>query len=301
MPSAAEIPAGQPGASGREPLRVVILTSGGREGVLVLDALRRYGVVPAAVIVHTDDSLRACFRNHSTRARLAELPLVPLRFLRRRLRPRFSRGILIGAPVMPTRALNSRRMRRDLARTRPDILVLAGTGIVSADVLAIPRLATLNVHPGLLPWARGNGVVEHSILRGVAVGMTCYVVDTGIDTGAIVRRRLLDVTQVEPSLTDIEQAGLRAGANLLAEVIRDSIAAAAMPATTIQTERFPLCQWLPVEQRGEVDALVAAGRARELFDEWAPLADGVTGDLPESAVVPRSLSIRSLQPRGAST
>src|SRR5688572_15412265 len=56
------------------------------------------------------------------------------------------------------------RLPRTLVRARPDVLVLAGTGIVPPAILRIPAMATLNAHPGLLPWIRGVCPLEHALL-----------------------------------------------------------------------------------------------------------------------------------------
>jgi hypothetical protein len=268
-----------------DPLRVVVLTFGGY-GLLVLDALRSRGVVPAAVVLESHAELRECFHKRTRLGRLAEVPLVPLRSLWRRIRPRLRRELRIGAPVLPTGLLNSAWMRRDLARLRPDILVLAGTGIVSPELLSIPRAATLNAHPALLPWVRGNSVVAHSILKGIALGATCHVVDPGIDTGPVLRRRLMDVTRVEPSLAALEIASLAEAAQLLADVVADAVRDGRLPSASPQEERFPLCRTMGAEARAEADRLMRAGRARALFERWSQLAPTGSGDLPVRVVAP---------------
>lgn len=93
--------------------------------------------------------------------------------------------------VTVTGSLNDRQMVSDVRAARPDYLVLAGLGIVSAEVLAVPTRGTLNVHPALLPWVRGVGVIERSIERRVPVGVTAHHVDAGVDTGALIRRELV--------------------------------------------------------------------------------------------------------------
>jgi methionyl-tRNA formyltransferase len=75
-----------------------------------------------------------------------------------------------------------------------DILLLGGVPIIRANVLAAPKLCTLNVHMGLLPKFRGVNVAEWSIFCGAPVGVTVHQVDPGVDTGAILYREEIDVS-----------------------------------------------------------------------------------------------------------
>ena len=78
-----------------------------------------------------------------------------------------------------------------LRRGQPDLCLLAQSGIVPPAVLAVPSLATLNAHPGLLPHHRGLDTELWAIYeqRFDLVGATLHVVDPGIDTGPILERR----------------------------------------------------------------------------------------------------------------
>lgn len=270
----------------REPIRVVVLTVGGRFGVLALHALRSRGITPVGIVLEAHPALRDCFHKRTVRGRLAELPLVPLRSAWRRWGPRMRSDLKAGAPVIVSGPRNSARMRADLARLRPDLIVLAGIGIVSNELLTIPRLGTVNMHLGLLPWVRGNDVIAHSILRGVPPGLTCHLVDPGIDTGPILVRRLLDAARPEMSLAGLEAASVIAGAELLAEIVAAIATSGRLPTATVQQERFPLCRFLDAASRAEADALIRAGRARALFDAWAPLTAGEDWDLPADVSVP---------------
>jgi folate-dependent phosphoribosylglycinamide formyltransferase PurN len=81
---------------------------------------------------------------------------------------------------------NGQDCRQALATLGVDILVLAGAPIVRANILAVPRLGTLNAHQGTLPQYRGMNVIEWAIFEGSAPSVTVHFVDPGIDTGDIV-------------------------------------------------------------------------------------------------------------------
>lgn len=72
---------------------------------------------------------------------------------------------------------------------QPDILLLAESGIVPRSVLAVPRIATLNAHPGILPEFRGLDPELWAIEKGCPdrLGCTLHLVDAGVDTGPIIR------------------------------------------------------------------------------------------------------------------
>jgi len=258
-----------PGAVRDLPLRVVVLTVGGRFGVLALRALRARGIIPQGVVVEAHPALRDCFHKRTPAGRLAEIPLALMRSIWRRLRPRLRRDLRVGASVIVSGPLDSARMREDLDRLSPDLLVLGGVGILSQDLLSIPRLGTVNVHLALLPWVRGNDVIAHSMLRDVAIGSTCHLVDAGIDTGPILTRRLLDLARVEASLAAIEEASVVAAAEHLADVVQQTVGAGRLPVAVPQQERFPLCRFLDAAARAEADRRIRAGHARTLFERWA--------------------------------
>jgi len=87
-----------------------------------------------------------------------------------------------------------------LKNMNTDILLLGGVPIIRANVLAVPKICVLNVHMGLLPKFRGMNVAEWSIFCGAPVGVTVHQVDAEVDTGAILYRESIDVSDC-PSIT----------------------------------------------------------------------------------------------------
>ena len=56
----------------------------------------------------------------------------------------------------------------------------------------------LNIHPGLLPEIRGASPVNASILFDKPQGVTCHIMDDGIDTGTVISRVLITDKPVIP-------------------------------------------------------------------------------------------------------
>lgn len=60
---------------------------------------------------------------------------------------------------------NSDHCKELLAALQPDVLALGGTRIIKPKILEVPRRATVNSHPGLLPYLRGSASVGWVIQR----------------------------------------------------------------------------------------------------------------------------------------
>jgi methionyl-tRNA formyltransferase len=80
-----------------------------------------------------------------------------------------------------------------LAADPPDLLVLGGTRIIRETILDVPRIATINAHPGLLPALRGSSSVGWALYKDLPVGASTHYVDTHIDEGDLILRRELPV------------------------------------------------------------------------------------------------------------
>lgn len=173
--------------------------------------------------------------------------------------------------VIRTSPLNSEGMVSTIASLRPDWLVLAETGIVKAPVLDIPTRGTLNAHPALLPYLRGVGVVERAVRSGWPVGVTVHRVDRGIDTGPILRRRLVPVTETETLRS------LRAKTDRLCVALLTEAVVAVLEDTPVaheQTERFIYSTWPTVAESAEAADLVRQGRALAAYNAARRLAGG---------------------------
>jgi methionyl-tRNA formyltransferase len=84
-----------------------------------------------------------------------------------------------------------------LTANKPDLLVLGGTRIIKSNILEIPRLSTVNSHPGILPWLRGSASVGWALYKDMPQGATAHFIDPGIDTGDIIISRQLPVYRTD--------------------------------------------------------------------------------------------------------
>ena len=95
------------------------------------------------------------------------------------------------APVYFVDNFNGNDCENLLEKLKPDLIILGGARIIKKNILKIPSIGTLNGHPGWLPDYRGMDVIPWAILTNGILGVTIHFVDTGIDTGLILKRELL--------------------------------------------------------------------------------------------------------------
>ncbi len=76
-----------------------------------------------------------------------------------------------------------------------ELVVLAGyMQLLSADFLDAFADRVINVHPALLPAFPGLDAVGQALAHGVKVfGVTVHLVDAGVDTGAIILQRAVEL------------------------------------------------------------------------------------------------------------
>lgn len=101
------------------------------------------------------------------------------------------------AQVFRFSSLRDPALWRLLQDSKIDLALQGGVGILKPDMLAVPTLGFLNVHPGRLPQYRGNMCPERAVLNGDEVWATAHMVDHGIDTGPTVASRKYEFHFVE--------------------------------------------------------------------------------------------------------
>jgi methionyl-tRNA formyltransferase len=108
----------------------------------------------------------------------------------------------LGLPVREVETVKTGGGLEVLEEAAPDIVAVVAYGeILPPAVLAIPRVAPVNVHFSLLPRLRGAAPVQRAILTGLPVtGVTTIRMDEGMDTGPI-------LLQAEETITPEDDAG----------------------------------------------------------------------------------------------
>lgn len=131
-----------------------------------------------------------------------------------------ARGAAPGLPVLTTRNINDAEGLKFLAACAPDLLVSAFFNQrLHAPALALPKRGCLNIHPSLLPEAKGVDPVFQSLLHGVpALGVTVHFMTPELDAGRIMAQRSIE-GHAGSSVFATTALLFREGADLLAAAI----------------------------------------------------------------------------------
>lgn len=132
----------------------------------------------------------------------------------------------LGIPLLRLWRVNDEHARQDLARLRPDGVVMASFDqIVGARALAIPRHGWLNIHPSKLPQYRGPEPVYWTIYEGqTETGITLHRAVPRFDAGPILAQRTVAVHPDDTAGTLTRRlcaAGIEALSEAVDRLLRD--------------------------------------------------------------------------------
>ena len=90
-------------------------------------------------------------------------------------------------PVLDPASLKTDEAAESLRAVHADVMVVIAYGLLlPPNILAIPRLGCVNLHPSLLPQWRGAAPIQHTLLAGdTTTGITIMQLDEGMDSGPI--------------------------------------------------------------------------------------------------------------------
>ncbi|MFN4228011.1 MAG: methionyl-tRNA formyltransferase [Candidatus Ratteibacteria bacterium] len=85
----------------------------------------------------------------------------------------------------------------------PDLIILISYGkILPSSILKIPKIASINVHPSLLPKYRGPAPIEWALINGeTKTGITIIKMDENIDTGQIIIQKEVEISPFDNAFT----------------------------------------------------------------------------------------------------
>ncbi len=133
-----------------------------------------------------------------------------------------------GVPVLAPERVNDPDAVAALAAVAPDLFVVCDYGqILSAALLAVPRLGGINLHGSLLPRHRGAAPIQWAILEGDAVtGVSVIHMTPALDAGNVIAARPLPIGPHDTA-ADLEPRLAAVGAEAVVEAIERLAAAAA--------------------------------------------------------------------------
>lgn len=127
-------------------------------------------------------------------------------------------ALAAGVPVLQPTAIKD--AAADLAALDPDVIAVMAYGQILPDaVLAIPRLAFINLHASLLPRHRGASCIQSAIAAGdPTTGVTAMHVVRKLDSGDIILAKSLPIRPDDTGATLHQRL-----AELAPEVLTDTL------------------------------------------------------------------------------
>lgn len=126
----------------------------------------------------------------------------------------------LGLPLLQPARLRAPDAIAQLRALRPDVIVTVAYGkIIPKELLELPPLGPVNLHPSLLPKHRGASPIEAAILAGeTETGVTIMYQSEELDAGDIILQRRVPIDPEDTART-LEEKLARAGAEALVEAL----------------------------------------------------------------------------------
>lgn len=125
-----------------------------------------------------------------------------------------------GLPVFDPPDASADAFVAQLAARKPDVVVVASYGqFLKKNLLAVPRLGTINVHPSLLPKYRGASPIQWALANGESeTGVSVLYVTPKMDAGDILAQARFPISP-EDTYGSLEPKLAAKGAELLVQVL----------------------------------------------------------------------------------
>ena len=171
------------GAAADQPLRVVVMVSGGGTNLQAIIDSVKDGTITNTQIVGVISNNKNAYA--LKRAEENDIP-----------------SVCVSPKDFETRDIFNEKLLEAVDSYEPDLVVLAGfLVVIPPEMIKKYENRMINIHPSLIPSFCGKGyyglkVHEAALSRGVkVVGATVHFVDEGTDTGPIILQKAVEVQQ----------------------------------------------------------------------------------------------------------
>ena len=138
-------------------------------------------------------------------------------------------------PEIHARGVNTEKFKRELLKLNPDIILVGSWGErISKEVYNIPKIASINAHPSLLPKYRGPNPYFWVIRNKEQLsGISFHLINDDYDTGAILAQEEI---KVFPSDTgkSLKQRTVLTARGVICELLKDLNEDIIIPLTQIE-------------------------------------------------------------------
>ena len=138
-------------------------------------------------------------------------------------------------PEIHARGVNTEKFKKELLKLNPDIILVGSWGErISKEIYSIPKIASVNAHPSLLPKYRGPNPYFWTIRnREQYTGVSFHLIDNDYDTGAILAQEEI---KIFPSDTgkSLKQRTVLTARGVVCELLKDLNEDIIIPLTQIE-------------------------------------------------------------------
>lgn len=191
-----------------------------------------------------------------------------------------------------------------IQNTKYDLFIVAAySKILPKEIITIPRLGTIGVHPSLLPKYRGATPIQSAILAGEEkTGVTLFLIDEKVDHGPIVSSIKYKVLSEDTYETLMEKLA-EMGGNLLVDVLPKFVKGGIEPVAQNETEATYTKKFTTEDgyvDLAQDDPAMIERKIRALNPEpgvWT-MMDGVRTKLLEAEIAGGKLKLKVIQKAG---
>ena len=137
-------------------------------------------------------------------------------------------------PEIHARGVNTKEFKKALLKLNPDIVLVGSWGErITKEIYDIPKIATINAHPSLLPKYRGPNPYYWVIKnQEQSSGVSFHLVDSDYDTGAILAQEEVKIYPSDTGKT-LKERTVLAARGVVCELLKDLSEDIIIPLTQI--------------------------------------------------------------------
>ncbi|MCL5432744.1 MAG: methionyl-tRNA formyltransferase [Patescibacteria group bacterium] len=157
-------------------IKRIVFIGGKQIGVNCLKRLLKYNIIPELVVANSDDNGTNSWHDSLVKF-CSESKL----------------------NIIKGRRVKDKQIIKAIKKINPEIIFCIGsTEIIPNDILKVPKLGCLNIHPALLPKYQGRYSTVHAIFNGEkSTGVTIHWMDSGIDSGPIISQKKINIKNTD--------------------------------------------------------------------------------------------------------
>jgi len=103
-------------------------------------------------------------------------------------------NLVPGVPIIRGLSFKSLDCIKQIKSMNPDYIISVHFPyIIPPEIVSIPKVGILNLHPAFLPFNKGWNTPSWAIMEGTPFGVTLHWIDEGIDTGDIAMQKEIKI------------------------------------------------------------------------------------------------------------